>query len=89
MCDLSGIQDFIFQTNRLKVIVGASYLVSGSLFGYVPSLAGESPDAWKTRYLRDFANLIGMSGKAADGGGITFLCGSDQALGVGGSKRHG
>ncbi|MCL2136396.1 MAG: hypothetical protein FWH40_02570 [Coriobacteriia bacterium] len=55
--DLSGIQDFIFQTNKLKEIAGASYLVSRALFENVPALLEEKPDGWKHHKVGDFRSF--------------------------------
>ena len=45
--DLSGIQRFIFATNKMKEIVGASAVVHNALFRQLPQALGEAPDAWK------------------------------------------
>jgi hypothetical protein len=47
--DLSGIQDFIFSSNKLYEMVGASYLVSKALFGNVPEVLGEAGRDWEER----------------------------------------
>ena len=73
MYDLSGIQGFIFQTNRLKEIAGASFLVSKALFSNVPELAGEEPDAWKTREPDGFAYLEPGEAKTVYVGGGNAL----------------
>lgn len=45
--DLSGIQNFIFSTNKLKEIIGASKIVSMALFENIPDLLGEDREKWK------------------------------------------
>lgn len=45
--DLSGIQKFIFATNKLKEIIGASAIVHDVLFEDLPDVLGVSPDSWK------------------------------------------
>lgn len=81
MFDLSGIQSFIFKTNRLKEIVGASYLVSRSLMENVRQLIGEEPEAWKTRKAIDFAELETQQGKVVyiGGGNALVLFDSKEA----------
>lgn len=81
MYDLSGIQSFIFSTNRVKEIVGASYLVSKALFVNVPSLLGEALDAWKTYQASDFTNLNESEAKTVyiGGGNALVLFGSAGA----------
>lgn len=78
MYDLSGIQDFIFGTNRLKEIVGASYLVSKALFANVPELLGEGPNDWKARDADNFKTLAESEGKTVyiGGGNALVLFGS-------------
>lgn len=47
--DLSGIQSFIFQTNKLKEMIGASVIVNQALFKTVPDCLqehGEAVDDW-------------------------------------------
>lgn len=44
--DLSGIQNFIFATNKLTDIVGGSILVNQALFKNVPELLGEEENSW-------------------------------------------
>lgn len=50
--DISGIQRFIFSTNRLREIVGASTLVKDALEQLLPEVlpkaAGASTQAWHT-----------------------------------------
>ncbi len=45
--DLSGIQSFIFASNKMKEIIGASAVVHDALFRELPEVLGESADAWK------------------------------------------
>ncbi len=45
--DLSGIQKFIFATNKLKEIIGASAIVHDVLFEDLPAALGVSRDFWK------------------------------------------
>lgn len=80
MYDLSGIQSFIFRTNRLKEIVGASYLVSLALFGNVPKLLDEGPDDWKSRTEDDFASVPEDAGRTVyiGGGNAMVLFGSED-----------
>ena len=47
--DLSGIQSFLFSSNRLREISGASAVVHDALFFCLPTLFGETEDDWKTR----------------------------------------
>ncbi|MBQ6119133.1 MAG: hypothetical protein IJK98_07865 [Clostridia bacterium] len=46
--DLSGIQSFIFATNKMKEIIGASAVVHDALFAELPRVLGESRDGWKS-----------------------------------------
>lgn len=81
MYDLSGIQSFIFSTNRVKEIVGASYLVSKALFGNVPRLLDEPADAWKAYDPSDFESLGYEEGRTVyiGGGNALVLFGSASA----------
>lgn len=45
--DLSGIQKFIFSTNKVKEIIGASIVVNKALFENIPEMLGEDTDDWK------------------------------------------
>lgn len=45
--DLSGIQNFIFSTNKLKEIIGASKIASMALFENIPDMLGEDSEKWK------------------------------------------
>ena len=45
--DLSGIQSFIFSTNKLAEIIGASVVIHRALFDNIPELLGEKADAWE------------------------------------------
>ncbi len=46
--DLSGIQRFIFATNKMKEIIGGSTIVHNALFKELPDIIGNSPDNWQT-----------------------------------------
>lgn len=46
--DLSGIQSFIFASNKLKEMVGGSSIVTEALFGNIPSVLGEQREDWKS-----------------------------------------
>ena len=45
--DLSGIQSYIFATNKLKEMIGASFIVNEALFKNIPVLFKEKNDAWE------------------------------------------
>lgn len=45
--DLSGIQKFIFSTNKLAEMMGASVVVHRALFENIPELLGEELTAWE------------------------------------------
>lgn len=47
--DLSGIQKFIFSTNKLKEIIGASAVVNNALFKNVPEMCGDTNNIWKEK----------------------------------------
>lgn len=47
--DLSGIQKFIFSTNKVKEIIGASIVISKALFENIPQMLGEDTNEWKTK----------------------------------------
>jgi hypothetical protein len=77
--DLSGIQNFIFQTNKMKEVIGASYLVSRALFENVPYVLEENPDKWKTRSVDDFKNLPECNGMIVYiGGGNALVLFEDE-----------
>jgi len=46
--DLSGIQSYIFATNKLKEMIGASFIVNEALFKNIPELFIEEIDVWET-----------------------------------------
>ena len=46
--DLSGIQKFIFSTNKLKDIIGASAVVNNALFKNIPEMCNDADNCWKT-----------------------------------------
>lgn len=46
--DLSGIQKFIFSTNKLKDIIGASAVVNNALFKNIPEMCNDVENKWKT-----------------------------------------
>ena len=46
--DLSGIQKFIFSTNKLKDIIGASAVVNNALFKNIPEMCNDVESKWKT-----------------------------------------
>ena len=46
--DLSGIQKFIFSTNKLKDIIGASAVVNNALFKNIPEMCNDVENNWKT-----------------------------------------
>lgn len=81
MYDLSGIQGFIFQTNRLKEIAGASYLVSKAFFSNIPELAGEKTNAWKLRKPEEFGNL------EPDQAIVVYIGGGNALVLFGGRER--
>ena len=54
--DLSGIQKFIFSTNKLKDIIGASAVVNNALFKNIPEMCGDSNNSWKTDAFTFFGN---------------------------------
>ncbi|MDR1532353.1 MAG: hypothetical protein LBS62_09265 [Clostridiales bacterium] len=45
--DISGIQNFIFATNKLRETAGASFIISNALFANIPDIFGVDKDAWK------------------------------------------
>jgi len=45
--DLSGIQSYIFATNKLKDMIGASFIVNEALFKNIPKLFGEKNNDWE------------------------------------------
>lgn len=45
--DLSGIQKFIFSTNKLAEMIGASVVIHRALFENIPELLGEELTAWE------------------------------------------
>lgn len=44
--DLSGIQSYIFATNKMKEMIGASLIVNEALFENIPNLFGEERNNW-------------------------------------------
>jgi hypothetical protein len=78
--DLSGIQGFIFQTNKMKEVIGASYLVSRALFDNIPQLLEEAADAWKTRTVDDLKGVDNSGGRIVyiGGGNALVLFGSSD-----------
>jgi len=44
--DLSGIQDYVFASNRLREMVGASSIINKGLFQNIPKLLNQKPDDW-------------------------------------------
>ena len=81
MYDLSGIQDFIFSTNRVKEIVGASCVVSNALFGNVPRILGEDRDDWRAYDATDYRSIDNDKGRTVyiGGGNALVLFGSMDA----------
>lgn len=64
--DLSGIQKFIFSTNKLKEIIGASIIVNRALFENLPELLNEECHEWENRKFgftdRDIHKIIYIGG---------------------------
>lgn len=44
--DLSGIQNYVFETNKLKDMIGGSIIIHNALFENIPELFGVENDAW-------------------------------------------
>ncbi|MCL2047056.1 MAG: hypothetical protein FWG88_11830 [Oscillospiraceae bacterium] len=44
--DMSGIQSYIFATNKMREMIGASVIVNQALFTNIPHLFDETEDAW-------------------------------------------
>ena len=68
--DLSGIQSFIFSTNKLAEIIGASVVIHRALFDNIPELLGKKADAWEQG---EFSFVPGDTAKIVYIGGGTAL----------------
>lgn len=44
--DLSGIQNYVFETNKLKDMIGGSIIIHDALFKNIPRLFGVASDEW-------------------------------------------
>lgn len=65
--DLSGIQNFIFSSNKLKEIIGASVIVNNALFENIPTLLKENKEDWSELEFSfdpaiDFAKTVYIGG---------------------------
>ena len=75
--DLSGIQRFIFATNKMKEIIGGSTVVHNALFKELPEITGESPDKWLNgdfSFSDDEAQIVYIGG----GNALVVFCSEEK-----------
>lgn len=76
--DLSGIQSFIFATNKLKEMVGGSDIVTNALSENIPCVLGESREDWKGDNAFSFSDSD-VAKTVYIGGGNALVAFADEA----------